>query len=187
MAIIAVALIIYLLISKRNGAQIPGLLPVSYTDTIANVLMFAAQVIEVSNLKLIDPALICAVIAVESEGIPDAKRPVSNPKYYGLMQISFETAQWRGYKGDRIGLYDPLTNILFGADYLAYQIIRYKSYPFGVSAYKVGNVSFDSDGNPLNFATAYVDSVAKFYMSFREYFISTVEGYRQAYPDKWTA
>jgi soluble lytic murein transglycosylase-like protein len=186
--VIAIAAIVLIfLLSRKNGSQDSGLILVSYTDTIEKVLSFAANVVQVSNIKLIDPALICAIIAVESEGNPDAKRPVANPKYYGLMQISFETAQWRGYKGDRNGLFDPDINIFFGADYLSYQITRYKSYIFAVSAYKVGNVTFDKSGQPINPALEYIDSVGKFYLSFREFFISGYDGYKQAYPDKWTA
>jgi hypothetical protein len=186
-AVITIILILYLLSRKDKNSGAPDLIFVSYDDTIDNVLRFAANIVTVSNIKLIDPALICAVIAVESEGNPDAKKPVANPKYFGLMQISFETAQWRGYKGDRNGLFDPYTNIFYGADYLAYQVYRYKSYRFGASAYKVGNVSFDSSGAPTNLAIVYVDKVAKFYASFREYFIEGYDGYKTAYPDRWTA
>jgi len=189
MAIVAIIVIIYLLSRRDNGTDtagdVPYIIPVSYKDTIANVLIFAANVVEVANIKLIDPALICAIIANESEGDPNAKNPKNNPIYFGLMQISLKTAQGRGYKGDKSGLLDPDINIFYGTDYLAYQVNRYKSYILGTSAYQRGSVAYNSSGMLINIA--YVNSVAQFYNAFREYFIQTYDGYKQSYPGIWAA
>jgi soluble lytic murein transglycosylase-like protein len=184
-ALIAILAILYLLSRKNDTISSPGIMPISYSDTIDNVVVFAQNIIEVANIKLIDPALICAIIAVESEGDPNASRPLVNPKYFGLMQISLDTARWRGYRGSNEGLLDPDINIFYGADYLEYQISRYRSYTLGVSAYQRGSVAYDTSGMLVNMN--YVNSVARFYDSFREHFMVGVSGYMETYPDSWTA
>jgi soluble lytic murein transglycosylase-like protein len=42
-----------------------------------------------------------------------------NGPYYGLMQISYATAQSMGYRGAASGLLDPETNLKYGVKYLA--------------------------------------------------------------------
>ncbi len=59
--------------------------------------------------------LIHRVVMRESRYHPDAM----NKRYYGLMQITYQTARSMGYKGEPKGLLDPLINLTFGVPYLA--------------------------------------------------------------------
>jgi len=71
--------------------------------------------------------LIRAIIATETQFRPNAVRqePAIKDASIGLMQILYGTAKGEGYAGvvgdPRLlsGLYDPFTNITFGASYLA--------------------------------------------------------------------
>jgi len=186
-AIIIPLLFLYLILRKNKGANLTLLVPpsdgrttVSYKDTVNNVLRFSKSIVEIANAKTIDPALICAIIAIESEGIPAAKKVTRYETYYGLMQIAYKTAVWRGYKGQPDGLLNPDINIFYGSDYLAYQIRRYGKYSMSVSAYQKGYADVESN-------IAYVNKVAGFYYTFREYFSKSYSGYKLAYPDRWTA
>jgi soluble lytic murein transglycosylase-like protein len=60
-------------------------------------------------------SLIRRVIARESGYNPNAR----NGPYYGLMQISYATAQSMGYRGPASGLLDPDTNLRYAVKYLA--------------------------------------------------------------------
>lgn len=76
--------------------------------------------------------LIRAVIATESQFTPNVSRnePAIKDASIGLMQILYGTAQGEGYTGPvgdakaLSGLYDPFTNITYGASYLAEQYNR---------------------------------------------------------------
>lgn len=71
-------------------------------------------------------SLIRRVIVRESGYNPKAR----NGPYYGLMQISFPTAQSMGYRGPASGLLDPDTNLRYAVKYLS-------------GAYMVGNNNAD--------------------------------------------
>jgi soluble lytic murein transglycosylase-like protein len=60
-------------------------------------------------------SLIRRVIVRESGYNPNAR----NGAYYGLMQISYATAQSMGYRGPASGLLDPDTNLRYAVKYLA--------------------------------------------------------------------
>jgi hypothetical protein len=64
----------------------------------------------------LDPALIDAVIEVESDYRPEAAGPSGE---IGLMQILPSTAKLLGFNGNEKELADPATNIRLGATYLA--------------------------------------------------------------------
>jgi hypothetical protein len=91
--------------------------------------------------------LIRAIIATESQFRPGAKRDEVKigDASIGLMQILTATARGEGYTGDvgdpaaLSGLYDPATNVFFGASYLATQYRRASSDPARTfSAYNGG-------------------------------------------------
>lgn len=69
----------------------------------------------------VDPAVILAVIAIESRFDPDAIRgePHLNDSSYGLMQLLGTTARGLGYTGAPAGLFDPARNIDLGARLVA--------------------------------------------------------------------
>jgi len=59
--------------------------------------------------------LVRRVVSRESKGNPAAR----NGPYWGLMQISYPTAQSMGYKGRPEGLLDAETNLRYAVKYLA--------------------------------------------------------------------
>jgi soluble lytic murein transglycosylase-like protein len=63
---------------------------------------------------LVDEAVLFAFIEVESAFNPRAFLNDRNGGSYGLMQLDYQTALDRGYKGDPIGLYAPLANVATG-------------------------------------------------------------------------
>jgi soluble lytic murein transglycosylase-like protein len=62
----------------------------------------------------IPPELLDHVVRVESGYNPAAR----NGAYYGLMQVSPETARMMGYRGSNEGLLDAETNLRFAGAYL---------------------------------------------------------------------
>jgi soluble lytic murein transglycosylase-like protein len=60
-------------------------------------------------------SLVRRVVAKESGYAPSA----FNRRFYGLMQITYETARSMGYQGEAKGLLDPEVNLTYGVPYLA--------------------------------------------------------------------
>jgi soluble lytic murein transglycosylase-like protein len=88
----------------------------------------------------VPPALVLAIIAVESGGDPKAFRReqhVSDASR-GLMQLLYSTAQSVGYVGDPDGLFDPSQNINFGTKLLAQLRRQLGSWEDAISAYNGG-------------------------------------------------
>jgi len=89
----------------------------------------------------IDPDLICAVIAVESRGDPEAR---SKAGALGLMQLMPPTGhEWAGRIGigviEDAQLLDPETNILIGTAYLKHQIAGFDDdLTLALAAYNAG-------------------------------------------------
>lgn len=57
---------------------------------------------------------------------------------YGLMQILKRTAQSVGYAGPADGLFDPATNIKYGAKFFATLVKRYPDLSAAVASYNMG-------------------------------------------------
>ena len=68
-----------------------------------------------SGMYNVPEALIHRVIVRESGYNPKAR----NGPYYGLMQISYATAQSMGYRGPASGLLDADTNLRYAVKYLS--------------------------------------------------------------------
>ncbi len=88
----------------------------------------------------LDPALIAAVIQVESKWDPGA---VSHADAVGLMQLEPETARFIAGRptapaGDPNRLQDPVVSIGYGAWYLRYLIDQTGSVPAALVAYNAG-------------------------------------------------
>ncbi len=116
----------------------------------------------------LDPLLIKAVIAKESSFNPREIRPEPqiNDASRGLMQVLYGTAKMMGYAGPADGLFEPETNIRFGAAYLAHQLTRYNgNVPSAVAAYNAGTARTTERGHFLN--QAYVDRVLGYYEEFK--------------------
>ncbi len=86
------------------------------------------------------PAFVKAIIKAESNFNPRAYRaePGINDASYGLMQILFKTAKGIGYQGGPAGLFDPESNVRFGAKYLGMQLKDLGSEELATAAYNAG-------------------------------------------------
>ncbi len=100
----------------------------------------------------LDPALILAVIAVESKGDPDARGSAGER---GLMQLMPATAiEEAGFLGfpepAEVDLFDPETNITLGAAYLRKQLYRFTRPSLALAAYNAGPARLQGwlDGSP---------------------------------------
>ncbi len=101
---------------------------------------YKEYVIACSEEYGVDPYLLLAVINTESSFQEDA---VSNKGAAGLMQLTESTAQW---VADKMGsddykqtdLYDPKTNIMMGAWYLADLQDQFSSTELALAAYNAG-------------------------------------------------
>ena len=87
----------------------------------------------------IDPALVYAIIKVESNFKKDA---VSSAGAIGLMQIIPSTAKWiageLGENFDKENLFDPETNIKYGCFYLNYLYSKFEKMSAVLCAYNAG-------------------------------------------------
>lgn len=121
---------------------------------------------EISKIANVDPALISAIIKVESSWNPRAYRyePHIKTASYGYMQILLTTAQWVAEDKSITGedLYDPQTNITIGTKYLKDLIDKYKELPLAISAYNAGK--------PISGNKTYVDTVLKWYSLYKVLF-----------------
>lgn len=98
----------------------------------------------------VDPALVLAVIHMESGGDPDAYRPepTIQDASFGLMQLLLATAEGLGFTGPAKALFDPPVNIELGTRDLAggikdygtpwLALIDYNGGPGAVRWYKLG-------------------------------------------------
>jgi soluble lytic murein transglycosylase-like protein len=110
----------------------------------------------------IPPALIAAVIRVESNFNPKASRyePHLNDSSTGLMQILLKTAQGMDPAATAAKLYDPAYNINLGSRFLKDKL---RAYPFtaAIAAYNSGTPRYKGSGVFIN--QAYVNTVLKYY------------------------
>jgi soluble lytic murein transglycosylase-like protein len=121
----------------------------------------------------LDPALVKAVIAVESGFEPGA---VSPKGAIGLMQVIPATGQRYGLAADRHHtveqkLADPATNLRIGTRYLRDLLARYTNdLPLALAAYNAGEGAVEQYGNrvpPYPETQEYVKLVQQFYTLYR--------------------
>lgn len=89
-----------------------------------------------------DPKLVLAIAKVESSLNPKAKAIGQGRAHYGLLQISYETAKFVGFKGKPHELYDWRTNIRYSTNYLNYLSGRYSEQRHVIAAYNSGSVFY---------------------------------------------
>lgn len=133
-----------------------------------------------------DPALVAAIIKVESGGNPLVMR--AEPKFeylvtparfaeqlgitkdteivcqklsWGLMQIMGGTARTLGYDNHLGLLLHSEVNIYWGCKYLGSRVKKYKSMKAAIAAYNAGSLRLNADGSIVN--QKYVDKVAAAY------------------------
>ncbi|MAJ59891.1 MAG: hypothetical protein CBC48_07895 [bacterium TMED88] len=104
------------------------------------ILSLAQTIVVESTRHGLDPALVMAIIHVESSGNPDA---VSHVGARGLMQLMPSTAQeiagklkldWAGPDS----LFDPVVNVTLGIAYLRQLNDRFEDIPMALAAYNWG-------------------------------------------------
>lgn len=95
---------------------------------------FTEEFLEICSRYETDYRLMLALIEAESGFDPSA----SNGTHYGLCQIS---SVWHGERAETLGvtdLYDPVGNVLVGADYLRELLDRDRGVTYALNAYRFG-------------------------------------------------
>lgn len=94
-------------------------------------------IIDVSETRGVDPALVLAVIEKESGYNPDTSG--DNGKSQGLMQIWRSAHEKRMEKLGAVNLYDPKDNVIVGIDILAEKLEKYEDAEKALIAYNAGD------------------------------------------------
>ena len=113
---------------------------------INRVLGYWQQIQTAAANAGINPQLLAALVYVESKGMVSAKRIEPDGRTsYGLTQILCSTAQDMGFKGTCGDLFDPATNLAWGAKYLKSRINLY-GLDLGILSYNTGSPRHDQGG-----------------------------------------
>src|SRR5208282_1240837 len=108
----------------------------------ANENAYDDLILPLATANNVPVALIKAIIGVESNFIPTAEnlsgRDGARGGSYGLMQLSYLTAQGMGYSGDPSGLLDPETNLTLAIGFLGTQMDRAAGDPATTAAFYNG-------------------------------------------------
>ena len=138
-----------------------------------NAGRFEPLIEKYAKLQQLDPALVKAVIAVESSFQPDA---VSVKGAVGLMQIIPETGERYGLVGDATRsivqkLRDPAINLRVGTRHLRYLLLRFADdLELALAAYNAGENAVTRHDNtipPFAETAEYVKLVLQFRSSYR--------------------
>jgi soluble lytic murein transglycosylase-like protein len=143
---------------------------------------YASQVRAAAKSTNVDPALIRAVISVESGNNPAARSPAGA---VGLMQLMPGTAKRYNVK-NRL---DPTQNIQGGASYLRDLLVMFNNnLQLVLAAYNAGEQAVLKYGNripPFRETTAYVPKVLAYYKKFSG--MNTVDAATAAPAGDWRA
>ncbi|MCC6610035.1 MAG: lytic transglycosylase domain-containing protein [Burkholderiales bacterium] len=127
---------------------------------------FHAQIREAARANEVDPALVHALIAAESNYNPKA---VSEKGAIGLMQVMPDTGRRYGMKAQ--DLYAPPRNIAVGVRYLAELIAMFDgNLELAIASYNAGENAVIRFGNripPYPETQAYVPRVMRYYAALR--------------------
>jgi soluble lytic murein transglycosylase-like protein len=128
-----------------------------------NTLPYHHEVMLAAKLTTLEPALIHAIITVESKHNALA---TSKKGAYGLMQLMPETAS--RFKVNNIN--DPQQNILAGAKYMQELLIKFNGdLNLSLAAYNAGPAAVQKYGGkipPYNETLIYVPKVLKYYHQY---------------------
>jgi soluble lytic murein transglycosylase-like protein len=130
---------------------------IPHAPTTAQLANFKAALVAQATQNHVPPALIAAIIMVESGGNP---RAVSSSGNIGLMQLKRSTAAGYGVTD----LYDPVENIKAGARFLHDLLVRFHNdIPLAVAGYNAGAMAVtNAHGIPAR-SRSYVDRVMALY------------------------
>jgi soluble lytic murein transglycosylase-like protein len=143
------------LVKKASSAQAPG----TVTTEVILPDRLERLVREVAERHSLDPALLKAVVGVESGGNPWA---ISRKGALGLMQLVPATAERFGVGN----AFDPAQNLEGGASYLRQLLDRFNGdIPKSLAAYNAGENAVERFGGVPNFpeTRAYVQKVTDSY------------------------
>jgi len=138
-----------------------------------NLLRYAPLIDELARVHALDPALVKAIIAVESGFEPSA---VSPKGAVGLMQVIPATGMRYGLAADRHRtveqkLADPATNLRIGTRYLRDLLARFANdLTLALAAYNAGEGAVERYGNrvpPFPETQEYVRLVQQFHLLYR--------------------
>lgn len=126
-----------------------------------NLDKWDALILRAADLYQVNPALIKAIMLIESGMNPKAK---SHAGAQGLMQLMPGTARGLGVKNS----YDPQQNVFGGTAYIRKMLDRFGSHRFALAAYNAGPGNVDKYGGipPFKETRLYVDLVMKYYTHF---------------------
>lgn len=142
------------------------------TSTQSNVKRFEPIIEKTAKAHRVDPALVKAVVAVESSFHPDA---ISPKGARGLMQVIPDTAERYGVVGDRRKsagqkLLDPATNLQVGIAHLSNLLSMFASnLELALAAYNAGEgavLKYAKKIPPFPETQEYVKLVKQFYAGF---------------------
>lgn len=164
--------VLYLVLSTRFPSRQP--IPVKVIGvTSPDVMGYSSEMLRFGADQGVDPALIAAVMTVESSGIADA---VGAAGEIGLMQIKPATGLWIGrVSADQ--LRSPATNIQVGAAYIRYCVDRKAgNVPAGIAGYNYGPDRVRVEGNRVMAPESVIRYLTKV--------LSLVEPYRALFTAK---
>lgn len=145
---------------QANPETVPVQEPASGALMLKGHTRYAAMIAKVAREQKLDPALLHAVVSVESAYNPQAKSPKGAT---GLMQLMPDTAKRYGVSD----LLNPLENLRAGARYLRDLLALFdKNLRLVIAAYNAGEGSVRRFGNaipPFPETRAYVPRVLQHY------------------------
>lgn len=124
---------------------------------------FAPYIEMVARQYNLQPALLHAVITVESAYNPNAK---SHANAHGLMQLIPATAKRFGV----VDIYDPIQNMQGGAAYLRFLLDYFGDVSLALAGYNAGEGAVRKYGNkipPYKETMNYVPKVLEYYQKYR--------------------
>jgi len=149
-----------LLVEPMDPALRPPLLNLARNEVKRRAAMYSALIDDAARRTELQPALLCAVIAIESAFDP---RAVSRKGAQGLMQLLPATAKRYGVQRP----FDPAENVRGGAGYLKDLLKRYgNDLELALAAYNAGEDAVDRHGRtipPFAETQAYVPAVLSLY------------------------
>ncbi len=135
----------------------------SFAVNEANRRRFSPHIAQIAGQHRLDPALLHAVITVESAFNPKA---VSHAGAQGLMQLMPATAKRFGVHNS----FDPIANMRGGARYLRLLLDQFKNLNLALAAYNAGEGAVMRYGNtipPYKETQNYVVKVMQAYRKYR--------------------
>ena len=134
-------------------------------STVGRYWAIEPLITQVAKQQGMEPALLKALVAVESAYNPNA---MSKAGARGLTQVIPSTAISLGQHPD--ALWDSRQSLATGAYYLAAQWHTFKSWPLAIAAYNAGPGAVKKYGGipPYAETQAYVNNVLYLYVLFRD-------------------